>query len=270
MSDDVAAAIVPPANVPAQGSPLLVVRGLLKRFNGVVAVDHVDMVVNQGELVSLIGPNGSGKTTLFNCVTGFLTPEAGQVSFRDEEITGARPDRIALKGISRTFQNVRVFPGLTVLDNLILSVQQHQEDSILKRALRTAQIRRLEAESTERAEFLLEKVGLAHMRDAPAHDLVYGQRKMLEFACALISDPELIMLDEPAAGVSTALVDHMKRYILELHKQGKSFLVVEHNMGVVMDISERIVVLDYGKKIAEGKPREIQENELVREAYFGS
>ena len=260
-----------PANVAtARGAPLLTVRGLVKRFNGVTAVDRVDMVVNQGELVSLIGPNGSGKTTFFNCVTGFLTPEEGRVIFRDQDITGARPNRIALKGISRTFQNARIFPGLTVLDNLILSVQQHQEDSILRRALRTAQIRRLEAESTDRAELLLEKVGLMHMRGELAHDLVYGQRKMLEFACALISDPELIMLDEPAAAVSTTLVDRMKQYILELHSQGKSFLVVEHNMGVVMDISERIVVLDYGKKIAEGKPREIQDNALVREAYFGS
>ncbi|HZD10342.1 MAG TPA: ABC transporter ATP-binding protein [Candidatus Binatia bacterium] len=249
---------------------LLEIDGLVKRFDGVTAVDDVDMYVDQGELVSLIGPNGSGKTTLFNCVTGFLSPEEGRVLFGDEDITGARPDHIALKGICRTFQNVRIFPGLSTLDNLILAVQQHQEDSIWRRALRTGKIRRLEAESMERADFLLHRVGLAHMRDEPAHDLVYGQRKMLEFACALIPDPQLIMLDEPAAGVSTALVDRMKEFILELHAEGKSFLLVEHNMGVVMDISQRIVVLDYGKKIAEGEPREIQDNELVREAYFGS
>lgn len=254
----------------ANDVPLLDVQGLVKRFDGITAVDGVDMHVNRGELVSLIGPNGSGKTTFFNCVTGFLTPEEGRVRFDGEEITGARPDRIALKGICRTFQNVRIFPGLTVLDNLILSVQQHQEDSIVRRALRTARIRRLESESTERAEFLLEKVGLQDMRHEPAAELVYGQRKLLEFTCALIPDPQLIMLDEPAAGVSTALVDRMKEYILELHGAGKSFLLVEHNMGVVMDISQRIVVLDYGKKIAEGKPRDIQDNELVREAYFGS
>lgn len=253
----------------APQSPLLAVSGLVKRFDGVVAVNEVDMVVNRGELVSLIGPNGSGKTTFFNCVTGFLTPEEGRVLFKGDDITAARPDRITLKGISRTFQNVRIFPSLTTLDNLLLSVQQHQEDNILKRALRTTQIRRLEAKSTERAEFLLEKVGLVHLRHELARDLVYGQRKLLEFACALIPDPELIMLDEPAAAVSTTLVNRMKEYILELHSNGKAFLVVEHNMGVVMDISERIVVLDYGKKIAEGKPREIQENELVREAYFG-
>jgi ABC-type branched-subunit amino acid transport system ATPase component len=250
--------------------PILDVSGLVKRFDGVTAVDHVDLHVGRGELVSLIGPNGSGKTTFFNCVTGFLTPEEGTVLFEGEAITGARPDHIALRGICRTFQNVRILPGLSVLDNLILSLQQHQEESILRRALRTARIRQLEAVARERAELLLEKVGLWSLRHEPAADLVYGQRKLLEFACALIPEPRLIMLDEPAAGVSTALVDRMKEYILELHEAGGSFLLVEHNMGVVMDISQRIVVLDHGKKIAEGTPREIQENELVREAYFGS
>lgn len=253
-----------------KSQPLLEIQGLVKRFNGVTAVDHVDMHVGRGELVSLIGPNGSGKTTLFNCVTSFLKPDEGQVLFEGQDITHLRPDHVALKGICRTFQNVRIFPGLSVLDNLVLSVQQFQEDSILRRALRTPKIRQLETVSVERAEQLLEQIGLLHMRHEPAAELVYGQRKLLEFACALIPDPRLIMLDEPAAGVSTALVDRMKEYILELHAQGKSFLLVEHNMGVVMDISERIVVLDHGSKIAEGKPREIQENEQVREAYFGS
>lgn len=252
------------------GKPLLQVQGLVKHFSGITAVNEVDLHVDEGELVSLIGPNGSGKTTFFNCVTGFLVPDEGRVQYRGEDITGLRPDRIALKGICRTFQNVRIFPGLSVMDNLILSLQQHQEDSLLQRALRTSRIRLLEEISIERATTLLDRVGLMHMRDESAADLVYGQRKLLEFACALIPDPDLIMLDEPAAGVSTALVDRMKEHIQELHHAGKSFLLVEHNMGVVMDISQRIVVLDYGKKIAEGSPREIQDNELVREAYFGS
>lgn len=249
--------------------PMLEVANLTKRFNGVVAVNQVDMQLMQGELLSLIGPNGSGKTTLFNCVTGFLKPEGGEVRFRGEEITNERPDKIALRGISRTFQNVRIFPSLTAMQNLLLSLQQHQEDSLLRRALHSRGIQTLEKASRERAEVILEQIGLAHLRDEEAHNLVYGQRKMLEFGCALIPDPTLVMLDEPAAGVSTATVDLMKAYILELHRQGKTFLVVEHNMGVVMDISQRIVVLDYGKKIAEGTPAEIQQNELVREAYFG-
>ena len=248
---------------------LLTLKGVTKRFDGVLAVDRVDLEIHPGELLSLIGPNGSGKTTLFNCITGYLRPEEGQILLGGSEITHERPDRIALRGISRTFQNVRIFPGLTVLENLLVSLQQYQEENLLLRTLHAPRIRHLEAEATERAMMLLEMVQLAdHARDE-AHSLVYGQRKMLEFACSLIPDPQLVLLDEPAAGVSTALVDQMKHYILQLNQQGKTFFVVEHNMGVVMDISQRIIVLDYGQKIAEGSPSEIRDNPLVREAYFG-
>jgi ABC-type branched-subunit amino acid transport system ATPase component len=257
-------------NQASAGPTMLQVTGLTKRFDGVTAVDHVDMTIRRGELISLIGPNGSGKTTLFNCVTGFLRPEEGQVQFQGEDITNERPDKITLRGICRTFQNVRILPSLTVFQNLMVALQQHQEDNLLKRTFHTRSIRQLEAESGERADMLLEQVGLTHLRDEESHNLVYGQRKLLEFACALIPDPDLVMLDEPAAGVSTAMVDQMKERILNLNEQGKTFLVVEHNMGVVMDISQRIVVLDYGKKIAEGVPSEIQQDERVREAYFGA
>ena len=204
-----------------------------------------------------------------SCVTGFLNPEGGSVIFKGENITNQQPSRIALRGICRTFQNVRVLPSLTVLENLLVALQQHQEDSILKRATRARSIRELEAASLERADEVMQQVGLSDLRDEEVHNLVYGQRKLLEFACALIPDPDLVMLDEPAAGVSTAMVDQMKENILKQHSRGKTFLVVEHNMGVVMDISQRIMVLDHGTKIAEGAPKEIRENELVREAYFG-
>lgn len=257
-------------NQESAGPAMLQINGLTKRFDGVTAVDRVDMTIRSGELISLIGPNGSGKTTLFNCVTGFLRPEEGQVQFQGEDITNERPDKITLRGICRTFQNVRVLPSLTVFENLMVALQQHQEDNLLKRAFYTRSIRQLEAQSGERANVLLEQVGLTHLRDEEAHNLVYGQRKLLEFACALIPDPDLVMLDEPAAGVNTTMVDQMKESILDLNQQGKTFLVVEHNMGVVMDISQRIVVLDYGKKIAEGVPSEIQQDERVREAYFGA
>jgi branched-chain amino acid transport system ATP-binding protein len=249
--------------------PLLTLQGVTKRFNGVVAVDRVDLEISPGELLSLIGPNGSGKTTLFNCITGYLRPEEGRILLGESDITHERPDRIALRGISRTFQNVRIFPGLTVLENLLVSLQQYQEENLLLRTLHAPSIRHLEAQAVERAMALLDMVQLASHAREEAHSLVYGQRKMLEFACSLIPDPQLVLLDEPAAGVSTALVDEMKRYILQLNQQGKTFFVVEHNMGVVMDISQRIIVLDYGQKIAEGSPTEIRDNPQVREAYFG-
>lgn len=251
------------------GKYLLKTEGLTKRFLGVTAVDHVDIIIRKGELMSLIGPNGSGKTTLFNCVTGFLKPEEGRIFFKGEDITNERPDRVVLRGIGRTFQNVRIFPELTVLENMLLSVQEYQERSLVLRALQTHKIRQLESWSIERAELLLEEVGMISLRDEPGHSLVYGQRKMLEFVCSLMPDPDLVMLDEPTAGVSKDMIDQMKEFIVELNSLGKTFLVVEHNMGVVMDISQRIVVLDYGKKIAEGVPKEIQENGKVREAYFG-
>ncbi len=248
---------------------LIEVQGLTKRFIGVTAVDCVDMKVYSGELVSLIGPNGSGKTTLFNCITGFLRSEEGRVVFRGRDITHERPDKIVLQGISRTFQNVRVFPSLSVLDNLLVSLQQHQEEDLWRRTFHAPKIQRLEREAVERALQLLEMIGLTDLREEPAHKLVFGQRKLLEFACALIPDPDLVLLDEPAAGVGTAMVEQMKQHILELNRAGMTFLVVEHNMGVVMDISDRIVVLDHGQKIAEGSPEAIREDPRVLEAYFG-
>ncbi len=249
--------------------PLFRIEGLTKRFDGVTALDRVDIEVYPGELRSIIGPNGSGKTTLFNCITGYLKPEEGKIYYQDRDITHLAPDKISLLGIGRTFQNVSIFPSLTVIDNMLVSIQQHQEENDLKRILHTKSIRQLEAKAKERAFELLSMVKLYEHRDELAENLIYGQRKMLEFVCVLISDPPVIMLDEPAAGVNTSMVDEMKQHILNLNAKGKTILLVEHNIGMVMDISQRIVVLDYGKKIAEGTPLEIRKNELVREAYFG-
>lgn len=250
-------------------NPMLDIKAVTKRFDGVTAVDQVDMNIKRGELISLIGPNGSGKTTMFNCITGFLRPEEGNIFFKGEDITQERPDKIALRGISRTFQNLRILPGLTVFENLMVALQQHQEDNLLKRSLHSRSIRQLERESQDVINALMEEVGLIDLANEEAHNLVYGQRKLLEFACALVPEPDLVMLDEPAAGVNTTMVDQMKQQIVDRNQKGETFLVVEHNMGVVMDISHHIVVLDYGKKIAEGTPAQIQNNELVREAYFG-
>jgi ABC-type branched-subunit amino acid transport system ATPase component len=248
---------------------LFEIRGLVKRFLGVTAVDGVDLTVERGELVSLIGPNGSGKTTLFNCVTGFLPVDAGRVLFRGGDVTGAPPHRIARLGVGRTFQLVSVFPRLTVMENLLVFLQQHQEESFVGRLLRTRRLRRLESEALDRARGMLERVGLARHAAAPAGTLSYGQRKLLAFAAALMADPELILLDEPAAAVNPTMIQQMKEHIVGLHRLGKAVLLVEHNMEVVMDISQRVIVLDHGQKIAEGRPEAIRRDPRVIEAYFG-
>jgi ABC-type branched-subunit amino acid transport system ATPase component len=249
--------------------PLLEIRGLTKHFLGVTAVDRVDLAVDPGELVSLIGPNGSGKTTLFNCVTGYVPADGGRITFRGHELTGAPPHRVARLGVARTFQQVSVFPRLSALDNLLVFLQQHQEEALLARLVRTPRLKRLEAEAVERARKLLDVVGLGAKADAPAGSLSYGQRKLLAFAGALMADPELLLLDEPAAAVNPTMIEQMKGHILALHRQGKTVVLVEHNMDVVMDISQRVVVLDHGQKIAEGPPDVIRRDPRVIEAYFG-
>ena len=248
---------------------LLEIRGLVKRFLGVTAVDQVDLIVEPGELVSLIGPNGSGKTTLFNCVTGYLAADGGRVLFRGRDLTNAAPHRVARLGVARTFQQVSVFPRLSALENLLVFLQQHQEEHLLARLIRTRRLRRLEAEAVERARRLLELVGLSDQAEAAAGSLSYGQRKLLAFAAALMPDPDLLLLDEPAAAVNPTMINQMKSHILALHRQGKTVLLVEHNMEVVMDISQRVVVLDHGQKIAEGSPDAIRRDARVIEAYFG-
>jgi ABC-type branched-subunit amino acid transport system ATPase component len=249
--------------------PLLEVHGLVKRFLGVTALDGVDFSIEPGELVSLIGPNGSGKTTLFNCVTGYLTPDHGRVLFRARDVTRAAPHQVARLGLGRTFQQVSVFGRLTALENLLVFLQQHQEEQLVARLLRTPRLRRLEGQAIERARMLLDLVGLGERAEALAASLSYGQRKLLAFAAALMSDPDLLLLDEPASAVNPTMINQMKDHIVALHRQGKTVLLVEHNMDVVMDISRRIVVLDHGQKIAEGPPEVIRRDPRVIEAYFG-
>jgi branched-chain amino acid transport system ATP-binding protein len=248
---------------------ILEVRSLTKRFDGLVALDTIDLEIARGELAALIGPNGSGKTTLFNCITGFLRPEEGKVLYKDQEITKMPAHEIALLGISRSFQIAMVFPKLTLQENLILALQQRQEENLLKRFLLTRDIRMFEKQALERAEEILDFVELSDLRDSPAQSLGYGQLKLFIFGMALMPDPDLLMLDEPSAATDTVMVSKMKERMLEMNKAGKTILFVEHDMKVVMDVAQHIVVLDHGQKIAEGTPGEIQSNRKVIEAYFG-
>lgn len=235
-----------------------------------MALDEVDIKVEYGELIGLIGPNGSGKTTFFNCISGFLKPSAGQVLFKGKEITNLSPDRVALHGMTRTFQQIHVFAKLSVVENLLLSAQQHQGEYILASLVQTARIRSLESEIFDRAHELLDWGGLGHLKEEMAINLSYGQQKILSFLTTLMPKPELILLDEPAAAVNPIIVENMKDRIRELNREGQSFIVVEHNVEFIMDICSWIVVLDHGQKIAEGTPDEIAENPKVLEAYFGT
>jgi len=242
---------------------------LTKKFFGLTALNTVNFHVNKGEIVGLIGPNGSGKTTLFNCATGVLPVSGGRIQFKGEDITNSKIHEIGLKGISRTFQIIRIFPRLTVMENMLLAIQQHQGERIISSILRTPHVRRLERHARERASALLDFVGLTSLKDNLAAHLSYGQQKLLEFIMAFMPNPEIVLLDEPAAAVNPTMIQKMMDHITRLNQEGYTFCIIEHNMDVVMELCHRVVVLNYGEKIAEGKPEEIRNNRDVIEAYFG-
>ena len=245
------------------GTPLLEIRHLTKQFFRLSALSQVSLGVEPGELLGIIGPNGSGKTTLFNCVTGVLRPSAGEVRFAGEDITGFTPDAVYHRGIARTFQLIQVFPEMTVLENM-LTAGQERRGTLWSRLLH-----REGAHDAERARQLLEYLGIAGVQANLASNLSYGQQKLLDFGMALMSEPRLILLDEPLAGVNPTMINTLVDRILELNARGHTFVVIEHNMEVVMALCRRIVVLSQGEQIAEGTPAEIADNPLVLDAYFG-
>jgi ABC-type branched-subunit amino acid transport system ATPase component len=248
---------------------VLEIRGLTKHFLGVPALKDVSFTVKRGEIAGLIGPNGSGKTTLFDCVTGFLAPDRGAVFYREREITSTAPHAIARLGLARIFQQVRTFPRLTVMENLRAAGQQHQGLRLTSGFIPWKRIRDLDRALDERALDTLSALGIPQVAAFPAGTLSYGQQKLLEIAMALMSHPDLLLLDEPVAGVNPTLIETIKEYLKQLNREGTTFLIIEHNLQVVMDLCHRVFVLDSGELIAQGPAAAVQQDERVLEAYFG-
>lgn len=238
---------------------ILRLEGVTKRFGGILAVDDVSFSVREGEIFGIIGPNGAGKTTLFNVITGFYKPDSGRIEFKGRDITGVRPHRLAKLGLTRTWQIVRPFLGMSVLDNVLISI--YATKGILGGIS--------EEEAIRRAESILEFAGLSHRKSVLAEALPHGERKRLEIARALATDPKLLMLDEPAGGLTPTEMDEVMDVVRKARESGVTVVIIEHNMRVVMNVCERIMVLNFGRKIAEGTPEEISRNEEVIKAYLG-
>jgi ABC-type branched-subunit amino acid transport system ATPase component len=239
---------------------LLEVSGVTKDFGGVRALDNCSLTVDEGTITALIGPNGSGKTTLFNVITGYLKADAGRFAFAGHDIGGLDAGRLYRLGLSRTFQQARVFAHLTVQENLVVAGGYRWRQLFTQRVSRS---------DRERAGTLLEEFRLSPVADLLASELSYGQRKLLEFAAVLMSEPRLVLLDEPTAGVNPVLIGTMERHIRERHAAGITFLVVEHDMNFVMRLCDPVVVIDRGAQIFSGPPTEVQANPLVLDAYLG-
>jgi branched-chain amino acid transport system ATP-binding protein len=249
---------------------LLVAEGVRKEFGGLVATNDIDFAIPRGSIVALIGPNGAGKTTFFNMLTGVYTPTAGKITFGGEEITGKPPHAIVERGIGRTFQNIRLFQQMTALENVLVGMHSRLSAGIVGSILGLPRVRREESTANERARELLVYCGLPRRHEHLAGSLPYGDQRRLEVARALATDPKLLLLDEPTAGMNPQETSDFTSFVRRIRDEKElTVLLIEHDMKVVMDVSERITVLEYGEKIAEGTPSEIQANERVIEAYLG-
>lgn len=251
-------------------SHLLSVKDLSMRFGGLLAVDGVSIDLDEKQILGIIGPNGAGKTTVFNCISGFYTPTGGSIVLRGESIAGLGSHKVACKGVVRTFQNVRLFKRMTVLENLMVAQHQKARVSVLAGLFNTSSFRRQEAEAIERSMHWLDYMGLRDFANREAGNLAYGHQRRLEIARCMITEPKVLMLDEPAAGLNPQEKIDLQGLIRQLRDQyGVAILLIEHDMGLVMGVSERITVMEYGKPIAHGTPEEVKNNERVIKAYLG-
>jgi branched-chain amino acid transport system ATP-binding protein len=253
-----------------EGVPLLEVDGIELRFGGTRAIDGVSFDVRRGELFAIIGPNGAGKTSIFNCISGVYRPQAGSIRFLGEDLLGDRPDRIAKRGVARTFQNIELFDNLTVVENLMLGRHQHLDYGVLEGMLYLGRARRAELANRRIVEDIVDFLEIAVHRKFPVGMLPYGVKKRVELGRALAMEPKLLLLDEPVAGMNAEETEDMARFILDIRSElDTAMILVEHDMGLVMDLADRVMVMDFGRRIALGEPKQIQSDPAVIKAYLG-